>query len=51
MKNLENAGADNSSSEIRNSKFEIHWPRLYAAVIGELILTIALFYFFTRVFA
>jgi hypothetical protein len=49
MKNLEPEA--NSKFEIRNSKFEIHWPRLYAIVLGELALTIALFYYFTKLFA
>ena len=42
--------APDSSFEIRNSKFEIHWNRLYAIVIGELALTIAIFYAFTKAF-
>jgi hypothetical protein len=50
MKNSEEARHDDSSFEIRNSKSEIHWPRLYAFVIGELIVTIAIFYAFTRIF-
>jgi hypothetical protein len=30
---------------------EPNWPRLYALVIGELILTIAIFYACTRAFS
>ena len=41
---------DHSSFEIRNSKFEIRWTRLYALVIAELAITIAIFYAFTRLF-
>jgi hypothetical protein len=51
MKNSEMSGAGDSSFETRNSKFEIHWNRLYAIVIGELALTILIFYLFTRLFA
>ena len=51
MKNSEKDRGDNSSFEIRNSKFEIRWNRLYALVIGELIVTILIFYLFTRAFS
>ena len=50
MKNPENVDPNDSSSEIRNSKFEIHWNRLYAIVLGELALTILIFYAFTKLF-
>ena len=50
MKNSEPINVINSSSEIRNSKFEIHWNRLYAIVLGELAVTIFIFYLFTKVF-
>ena len=51
MKNSEDRDSANSAFEIRNSKFEIHWNRLYALVLGELALTILIFYAFTKVFA
>lgn len=51
MKNSETNTVTNSSSEIRNSKFEIRWGRLYALVIAELAMTILVFYAFTKVFA
>jgi hypothetical protein len=50
MKNSEKRQHDDSSFEIRNSKFEIHWSRLYALVIAELAITILIFYAFTKVF-
>ena len=50
MTNSEKNAAPNSSFEIRNSKFEIHWNRLYAIVLAELALTIAVFYLFTKLF-
>ena len=50
MKNLETPEPADSLSEIRNSKFEIHWNRLYAIVLGELAVTIAIFYAFTKLF-
>jgi hypothetical protein len=50
MTNSETPNPDNSSLEIRNSKFEPHWNRLYAIVIGELALTILIFYIFTKLF-
>ncbi len=44
------SGTAASSFEIRNSKFEIHWTRLYALVLAELALTILIFYAFTKAF-
>jgi hypothetical protein len=53
MKNEEEENrAETSSSFLpRTSNFEPHWPRLYALVIGELALTILIFYAFTKAFA
>ena len=51
MKNSESSEPPDSEFEIRNSKFEIHWPRLYAAVLAELALTILIFYLFTKAFS
>jgi len=50
MKNSEKAPPTDSSFEIRNSKFEPHWNRLYAIVLAELALTILIFYLFTKLF-
>jgi hypothetical protein len=50
MTNSETPKPDDSKFEIRNSKFEIHWNRLYAIVITELALTILVFYIFTKLF-
>jgi len=50
MKNEEEKQAT-SSFEPRTSNLEPRWSLIYSLVIGELIVTIALFYFFTRVFA
>jgi hypothetical protein len=55
MKNEEEvAAADTPSSTSsflpRTSNLEPRWNRLYALVIGELALTILIFYLFTKAF-
>ena len=52
MKNEEEDDRAETSSSffIRTSNFELHWNRLYAIVIAELALTIAIFYAFTKLF-
>jgi len=49
MKNEEENPAP-SSFEPRTSNLEPHWTRLYMLVIAELILTILIFYAFTKLF-
>jgi hypothetical protein len=34
-----------------SSESKVNWPRLYAAVLGELALLIVIFYAFTKAFA
>jgi hypothetical protein len=34
-----------------SSERKVNWPRLYAAVLGELALLIVIFYAFTKAFA
>ena len=52
MKNEEEDDSRETSSSffVRTSNFEPHWNRLYSIVIGELALTILIFYAFTKLF-
>jgi hypothetical protein len=51
MKNEEEAPSEPTSSfSPRTSNLEPRWIRLYALVLTELALTIAVFYAFTKIF-